>query len=240
MEKDRRCRLTLTSPRKATSKPRATIELPASPQAYVMPDEPEPTKAELDQMSDDQYRSYVYRKEGIYPPDKYPLPGSEWDTDEFTVGAQSYNDDGDNKDFDSGPIDDRVTAMYLQDWRRNVSHDPSEGYGVEVTSDRDALMQLMIAVTTELNRRRKPPKAKATATGIGLAISMIRHEKGVKHPRDLAKEIGVRAQTLHQIKNLALQQIQRLNLLSALVGAGPEDPGTYNQVEEDRSDQEAD
>lgn len=226
----KRATLKLKGPLPLQGKDSTHMILTAKPRAYVMPDLPEPTASELAQMSAREYQSYIYRKADIYPPEKYPLPGSEWDIDEFEAGG-AYDDEYD--DDDTGPIDDRATELYLQDWRRNVAHDPSEGYGVEIEGDRDAMLQLIIAVTTSLNRLRRPPKAEAIAAGIGLAISMVRRVRGVKHPRDIAKDVGVRAQTLHQIKNLAISEIQRLSLTSTLSGGGDEEPGTYNQCEED-------
>ncbi|HXQ72689.1 MAG TPA: hypothetical protein VN844_19485 [Pyrinomonadaceae bacterium] len=224
-----RATLKLKGPRPLQGKDSTQVIVSADPQAYVMPDLPEPSASELAQMSAREYQSYVYRKMDIYPPEKYPLPGSEWDIDEFEAGG-AYDDDYDD---DTGPIDDRTAELYLRDWRRNVAHDPSEDHGVEIEGDRDAMLQLIIAVTTSLNRLRRPPKAEAIAAGIGLAISMVRRVRGVKHPRDIAKDVGVRAQTLHQIKNLALSEIQRLSLTSILSGGSDEKPGTYNQLEED-------
>jgi hypothetical protein len=84
------------------------MTLTAAPADYVMPHAPEPTTAELEQMSDSQYKNFLYRKEGLYQPEN-PVPGREWGTDEFSVRDESYAEDADD-DCDAGPINERMES----------------------------------------------------------------------------------------------------------------------------------
>jgi hypothetical protein len=202
-----------------------TTVVQAQPQAYVMPDETELSDAELSALSEEERERYMdrfIRRAGI------PLHDLNSDPVQDAIESEHH------RSFDEMEKDDLaysvatetekaaatiILAAEYSDFVRETPHE-QVAYGVEIVASDEATKLLVIAVTVEVGRWTKPPKAEAVAHGIGLAIAKIRGEQGVKHPRDIAKEVGVRAQTLHRIKNVALQEIQRLGLKGDLIETG--------------------
>lgn len=194
-----------------------TAELDA-PKAYVMPDEPEVTDADIEAMTDSELETYFDRVHRYEP---------KYDTDPVQDAIESeefhqWFDGMTEEDFDgltASAIEKAAAPLIAEairaDFIRETPFD-SAPYGMEIDSDQEAMKLLMLAVTVEVNRWKKPPKAEVTAAGIGLALAYIRKERGIKHTRDIAKEVGVRPQTLFQVRKLTLMEIQRLNFASDL------------------------
>jgi hypothetical protein len=79
---------------------------------------------------------------------------------------------------------------------------------------------LLVAVWNELRAWKKSPSPEVIAQAVGLAIARVRGEQGLKHPRDLAKEVRVRPQTFFRVLNIAEAEIARLELSGGLRESG--------------------
>jgi len=79
---------------------------------------------------------------------------------------------------------------------------------------------LLIGVMNGLKSWKKAPKPEVIAQAVTLAIARVRGTSDLKHPRDLAKEVKVRPQTLFKVLNLAESEIVRQGLTNALKKTG--------------------
>lgn len=119
---------------------------------------------------------------------------------------------------------DYASAGELADLQANVGHDEDVVYIQGVYGKRlNALKSLALAVHANLDRKTRGrdkslPKAndEAVAAGIDLAVRDVCHQRALKQPADIAKQVKVRYQVLLAIKSDALKQIQRLGIADAL------------------------
>lgn len=206
-------------------KSRVTLELLSAPQAYVMPDEQDISDADYDAMPEEARAKYLTREVQAMVARFVP----DYDTDpvQDAIESEEFRQLFDGMDEDdwltlgASEIEKAAASVIAEavqaDFEREVS--PGAVPPVEIDSRQEALKLLLIAVWGEVSQWKRPPKPEAIAAGVGVAVAQVRGERGVKHPRDIAKEARVRAQTLHRIKNVALQEIQRLSLRFDLSGS---------------------
>ena len=97
-----------------------------------------------------------------------------------------------------------------------------------------AVHRLTLGVWAAVLKWPKPPKARVLAAGICLALTHFWHVRGIKHPRNIAKEHRVRPKTLFAIRRVALAEIERIGLGPELMELRPRDHGKSSAVWRER------
>jgi len=207
--------------------------------AYIAPD---PTAEELDELYATlstmtlRQREMHLRAVGL----RYGLVASEDDevaaderADAIDIDSQDDEDGDDNGTVYKHVLaTDYYAAGELDDLCANVAHDDgqSEGGGeFETAKYREALSELAVAVHTALPKSTRKWKGEApggtkandqaVAAGINLAVRHVQQKRTLKTAADIASDAKVRYQTLLEIKDEALEQIQRLGIAGVLRGA---------------------
>lgn len=212
----------------------------ADPQAYVAPAEPcfdDMTGDEIDALSDNEYgrmvRLSAARNLADHGPDHVPGMGGVGSIlDNFV-----FDDEldllllGDDWEWNSRSETEKAAAPIIERALVDDLMDEDDGVGlseerrpIDLDGSGEAVKTLLVAVWVELRSWRRRPKPEVIAKVVGLAIATARGERGLKHPRDLAKEVGVRYQTFNQVLGIANAEIDRLGL-----GDGLKKTGTYNE-----------
>ena len=215
------------------SKKKITFELPPVPQAYVAPAEPcldDMTADEIAALSDDEYDRMVGLRVARNLADLVPDEGGA----RFLLDDFVFDDELDLQllgEWDSRSEIEKAAAPVIE--RAHVADllDEDDGGGlseerrpIDLDVSGEAAKSILVAVWIELQGWRRPPKPEVIAKAVGLAIAATRGESGLKHPRDLAKEVGVRYQTFNRVLGIANAEIGRLGL-----GDGLKKTGTYNE-----------
>ena len=188
------------------------ITVPAASQAYVMPDEPD-----VDELTDEELEALPEAEQEKLWQKKYSIVGE----DGFNTNSDRGDGDDDGIDWDNldlrtdtekaaAPI---IEAAGVADL---LEHMTEESRPVDVDLSGETTKTLLVAVWHELRGWKKQPKPEVIAKAVGLAIAKARGEKGLKHPRDLAKEVSVRPKTFFQVLNIADAEIARLGLSNDL------------------------
>lgn len=117
---------------------------------------------------------------------------------------------------DAGMASLAAKAEYV-DFLSNTPHNiENNGVELDAAAFRDAIETLVIAVWGEVRQWKKQPKAEVIAKAAGLALALARGERGVKHPRDLAKEVSVKYETFLKVLSIAKAEEARLCLAADL------------------------
>lgn len=197
-------------------KRRVVITSSMAPAAFVAPVRHEPTDAEFDAMTETELDEYCKRhapvgKDGMAD----GWGGPPWD---------NGGDDGDALDEDwawslatdaEKAAAPSIDAAIDADFQDTVPHgDAVEG--VTFDDRADSAEQLTLAVAVRVNRWKKPPKPEVIVAAVGLALAYYQGIKGVKHPRDIAKQVRVRPQTLFKVRKIALELIHESGLAGTL------------------------
>ncbi len=197
-------------------KRKIVIKVPAAPQAYVMPVPPPYDgfmEKRLSTMTEEEWL-------GMNRPTSLPVIGD---------GRTSRGDDVSFDDLDLRTDIEKATEPAIweaidSDFLEHLSELPAPVDLDNPDLSNESVQVLLIAVWSELKSWRRQPTPEVIAKAVGLAIARTRGERGIKHPRDLAKEVRVRPQTFFKVLNVATAEIERLGLREGLGNSG-----TYSQ-----------